>query len=116
MKSMYVPILMALALFGIARADNPPAAAATAATGAAATASAATPATPAVHTPVKAEKPWRIVTHNGKTQYCRDELRANSRIPDLHCVDEAQYVKELADSQRAKQDLLQGAHTLDRRQ
>jgi hypothetical protein len=114
MKFTYVTLLVAVAAFGLARADNPPApaAAGTSATGAAAPASAAAPATPA---PAAAKtppvvKPWHYIARNGKTPYCIEVLRQNSRIPETRCVNEQEYMKELADNERIKQNLMQGAN------
>jgi hypothetical protein len=110
MKPISVPLLLAIAVFGIARADNPPAPAkaTTPATNAAAPASAGAPATPAAHTPVKAVKPWRLVTLHGKPAYCIDVMRQKSRIPETRCVDEQEYMREQSDSERARQNMMQG--------
>jgi hypothetical protein len=114
MKLMYVPMLVAVAAFGLARADNPPApaAAATPPTNAATPASAAAPANPApaaAQTP-KVVKPWHYIARNGKTPYCIEVLRQNSRIPETRCVNEQEYMKELADNERIKQNMMQGAN------
>jgi hypothetical protein len=115
MKSTYIPMLIACAAFGVARADNPPApgAGTTPATSAAATASAATPATPATsteHTPPKASPPWKMYTRKGKPVYCIDVMRKNSRIQETRCVDEQEYMRELSDSEQVRQNKLQGTN------
>jgi hypothetical protein len=114
----FVPLLIALAAFSVARADNPPARAAgatapaaTAATAAtAAPASAAAPATAAAHEPPKAIPPWKMYTRKGKPVYCIEVARQNSRISETRCVDEQEYAREMSDSEQVRQRMMQGAN------
>jgi hypothetical protein len=103
---MYVPMLIAVAAFGLARADNPPAPAAAGTS----TAAAAAPATPAAHVPPKAEPPWKMYTRNGTARYCREVTRENSRITETHCVSEPDYVRLQADTERTRETMLKGSN------
>jgi len=118
MKPIHLATLLAVAAFGLARADNPPSTTTTPSAGnsapaASAAGAPATAAAPAAHTPAKAQPPWKMYMRNGEPKYCREvpiSSNGNSRITETKCVNETDYIREQEATARTREALQQGSH------